>query len=227
MVTFFPSMFTSPSHDEAPHAHANHQDSILAIALSALSLLVANQYEHSNPMLATIFRCTAGGIAITWLISKLCSKPHTHHHHATAPHVSLPMPAHAPASPPSVHIVPPVFRENFWDNLFKKREFITPQHSYANPHYADSFYSERHMSHHTTRGKSGRGVVSPGPFPSFSATSYRTPVSSFPAVSRVYDPTTVADKPLSSASSFPAVTRVYDPTTVADKPLFPAAKTRR
>lgn len=79
MLHFFNNWFNPASYP----AHQGQSDSsfggtIIAAALGAIALISANGFDRTNPELATLLRCTAGGIGLFWLFSRCFSNNNGH-----------------------------------------------------------------------------------------------------------------------------------------------------
>lgn len=75
MASIFSGWFNSTPPVNQPVVHQGSsffRDTIVATALSAIALVSATAFDRTNPALAALLRCTAGGVGLIWLFKRCC-----------------------------------------------------------------------------------------------------------------------------------------------------------
>lgn len=107
-------------------------DTVVAVALSALSFIAANAVERDSPGLAALFRVIPLGISLVWIFRRFDCEPgaggHVHHHHVAPAPVHHHHVAYAPP-PPKPYINFAWFP--FWNSQPKVVVHPAPVHHYA------------------------------------------------------------------------------------------------
>ncbi len=81
MASIFSGWFTPatppPVHQHVKPKSSFFSDTIAATGLGAIALVTANALKRTNPELAALLQCTAGGIGLIWLFKRCCGSSST------------------------------------------------------------------------------------------------------------------------------------------------------